>query len=154
MKDLYERLGGGLDPEIARARRENDPRGSVSSTLISSSPPRQLIFGHLSSTLQIISTRSRLKNLIMKLFKLIYPYAAVGYALLEVGYDVNYAFAARGEWRWWMKLVRVSVIRDDGSLSESEVSARASIIARKSTTGIHSIRHFLSTSPLRQQRAC
>jgi hypothetical protein len=32
LKDLYERLGGGLDPEIARARRENDPRGSVCET--------------------------------------------------------------------------------------------------------------------------
>ncbi|KAH8089169.1 Pex12 amino terminal region-domain-containing protein, partial [Filobasidium floriforme] len=104
MKDLYERLGGGLDPEIARARRENDPRGSI------------------------ISTRSRLKNLIMKLFKLIYPYAALGYALLEVGYDVNYAFAARGEWRWWMKFVRVSGIRDDGSLSESEPSSTATTL--------------------------
>lgn len=142
MKDLYERLGGGLDPEIARARRENDPRGSVSSSLIFSSRLVQLISCHPSCTLQIISTRSRLKNLIMKLFKLIYPYAAVGYALLEVEYDVNYAFAARGEWRWWMKLVRVSVIRDDGSLSESEVSARASIIAGKSITEIQSIRHY------------
>lgn len=78
----------------------------------------------------------------MKLFKLIYPYAAVGYALLEVGYDVNYAFAARGEWRWWMKLARVSVIRDDGSLSESEVSARTSIIAGQFITELQSIRHF------------
>jgi hypothetical protein len=153
MKDLYERLGGGLDPEIARARRENDPRGSVSSSLIFSSRLAQLIFCHPSFTLQIISTRSRLKNLIMKLFKLIYPYAAVGYALLEVGYDVNYAFAARGEWRWWMKLVRVSVIRDDGSLSESEVSARASTIAGKFVTDTQWVRHN-STSPLPQQRAC
>ena len=69
-----------------------------------------------------------MKNVAMKLFKLFYPYAALAYALLEVGYDVNYAFASSGEWRWWMSLVRVSVTRDDGSLTQTgdEVSARNS----------------------------
>lgn len=61
----------------------------------------------------------------MKLFKLFYPYLVLAYALLEVGYDVRYAFTQRGEWRWWMKLVRVGVVRDDGSLSDSEVSSRS-----------------------------
>lgn len=51
LKDLYERLGGGLDPEIARARRENDPRGSVS-------PDSIHLFSQLTSSTHLYSTIS------------------------------------------------------------------------------------------------
>jgi hypothetical protein len=65
-----------------------------------------------------------LKNLCLKLFKFFYPYCILAYAILEVGYDIKYAFASGGEWRWWMPLVGVSVIRDDGSLTPVNVSQK------------------------------
>lgn len=92
LKDLYERLGGGVDPEIANARRENDPRGDL------------------------ISRSSTLKRWILRLFKAVYPYLNLLYAMLDVGFDINYAFG-NGEWRWWMPICGVSVVRDDGSAS-------------------------------------
>jgi hypothetical protein len=66
-----------------------------------------------------------MKNLSLKLFKLFYPYFVLANAALEVGFDVKYAFASRGEWRWWMPLVGVSVVRDDGSIIEATVSTIA-----------------------------
>ena len=123
LKDLYERLGGGLDPEIARARRENDPRGSVCRTWCFL-PNYALLMTSRLALLQITSNRSRLKSLCLKLFKFFYPYCILAYAILEVGYDIKYAFASRGEWRWWMPLVGVSVIRDDGSLTAVNVSLK------------------------------
>jgi hypothetical protein len=78
--------------------------------------------------LQITSTRSRMKNLCLKLFKFFYPYCNLAYAIFEVGYDIKYAYASRGEWRWWMPLVGVSVIRDDGSISAMNVSDAVSVV--------------------------
>lgn len=100
LKDLYERLGGGLDPEIAQSRIENDPRGSLQN-----------------------ANTSRLKLALLWLFKLFYPYLNFLYTLTEVGYDLGYAYnlgylspttstTHQLEWRPWMQLLGIAIVRN------------------------------------------
>lgn len=110
MQDLYERLGGGLDPEMmTEGQGDNMYRVRPALRGPTTTNPRSSAK---------ITPRRRIGIILSWMFKALYPWVNLAYEVGTVGYDIAFAFGRTRWWRWWMALVGVEVVRSgagDGS---------------------------------------
>lgn len=100
LQDLYERMGGGLDPTLEIG---DDEHGSTATDQ----------YG------RITTPTSRLKRMIHRLFKRLYPYANLSWELYVLAHDMAYMFDRTTSWRPWHKWLGLQVAREP---SDSMVS--------------------------------